>query len=71
MKLTFLQAAIIMLSIVLIPLGQYVNTRAKEWYYSSGELHMSGVYISGEKAKAQLCQELFSVFLSAPLKLHF
>lgn len=30
MKLTFLQAAIIMLSIVLIPLGQYVNTRAKE-----------------------------------------
>lgn len=30
MKLTFLEAAIIMLSIVLIPLGQYVNTRAKE-----------------------------------------
>ena len=30
MKLTFLQAAIIMLSIVLIPLGQYVNTRAKK-----------------------------------------
>ena len=31
MKLTFLEAAIIMLSIVLIPyIGQYVNTRAKE-----------------------------------------
>ena len=30
MKLTFLQTVIILLSIVHIPLGQYVNTRAKE-----------------------------------------
>ena len=81
MKLTFLQAAIIMLSIVLIPLGQYVNTRAKEWYYSSGELHMSGVCISGEKGKSTVVSgAIFSLSLLVttdlrghftPLKLHF
>lgn len=30
MKLTFLQTVIMLLSIVHIPLGQYVNTRAKK-----------------------------------------